>query len=651
MPYAERSTPSSARHMVGKATSLPMPVAAMHNNEERYIPSLQSFVRRKCVEYFTTNQNNEDDDDDEYYEDDESYNNDGRVGLRCTFCKHIHNIDEKAAKSYIYPRQTASIQASVLTIQYSHIPFCTEVPEEVIEHMEVLKNNDYNKERMLVRKKKRYRWADVAHEMGFTDIKDDIVVEEEEEAAMEEGPSKRVVSSGQKRGIIFIPPEETIGRNRKRKAVLYADDDTYADDYYSDASSIGMNIPTSLPPPKRRKRQPQPKEVWTEEHDIRLWNGQEQLGNRWKDMSDIIFMGKFHSDQVRNRWYSQPFKDYIASKFGKGAYNKAHTAGRQVNSSGGRGSYSAPPPKKSAPARSPIDWDYEMDMKLWNTQNELGNRWKDIAAKLGKTGNVEHIKSRWYSDKFKEFVANEFGKTAYKTAHINGRQDRAGAKPQVDWTEEDDVILWQARQDYGNKWEDIATEKFKNRISANHVKNRWYSQAFKKFVAKEYGPNAYQNAKIDRRGATVGARPQVDWAEEDDVLLWQARQDHGNKWEDIATEKFKNRISENHIKNRWYSQAFKKFVAKKYGPNAYEHTKIGRRGAVAQINWTREGDTLLWKTHEAIGNKWAEMTEMHFKAMGINENQVKNRWYSAPFKKFVAEEFGSDAHRNAKHRK
>ena len=566
MPYAERSTPS-ARHMTGKATTLPMPVAAVHNNEERYIPSLLSFVRRKCVEYFT-NQNEDDESSEfsnEYYEDGESTTgHDGRVGLRCTFCTHLHNED-RAAKSYVYPRQTASIQASVLTIQYSHLPFCPEVPEEVIEHMEVLKDNDHDKERMLVRKKKRYRWAAVAHEMGFTDINDDVVIEEE--ASTEEGGTieGHRVSSGQKRGIIFIPPEESYGR--KRQAVLYADA-TYADEY-SDASIM---TPQRLPP-QRRKRQPQ--EPWTEEHDIRLWNGQEQLGNKWKDMSDIIFMGEWHSDQVRNRWYSQPFKDYIASKFGNGAYKAAHDAGRQVNL-GGRGrpppGGGGKPPKVIAP---PIGWDHEMDMKLWNTQNELGNRWKDIAAKMGKTDqkNVEQIKSRWYSDKFKEFVANEFGKTAYKTAHINGKQERAGARPQVDWTEEDDVILWQARQDHGNKWENISTEIFKNRIHENHVKNRWYSQAFKKFVAKEYGPNAYQNAKI------------------------------------------------------------------------------GRRGATAQINWTQEGDMLLWKTHEAIGNKWSEMTEMHFKAMGINENQVKNRWYSAPFKKFVAEEFGPDAHRNAKHRK
>ena len=75
-----------------------------------------------------------------------------------------------------------------------------------------------------------------------------------------------------------------------------------------------------------------------------------------------------------------------------------------------------------------------------------------------------------------------------------------------------------------------------------------------------------------------------------------------------------------------------------------------RRGAQPQVDWTEEMDTLLWRSHEELGNQWEYITENRFKNK-INENQVKNRWYSASFKKFVAENFGADAHRNAKHKK
>ena len=56
-------TISSHTHQPNNMKSLPMPVAAPHNKEERYIPSLQSFVRKKCIEYFA---NNDEDDDSEY---------------------------------------------------------------------------------------------------------------------------------------------------------------------------------------------------------------------------------------------------------------------------------------------------------------------------------------------------------------------------------------------------------------------------------------------------------------------------------------------------------------------------------------------------------------------------------------------------------
>ena len=212
MPYAERSAPSSSRLAANKSTTLPMPVAATHNNEERYISSLQSFVRRKCIEYFSND--NIDDDDESSLDTTNTNTNEGRVGLRCTFCNTLAP-HLRSAKSCVYPRQTASIAAAILTIQYSHLPYCTEVPEEVMEHMEVLRENDLIKETRAAynvnnkrKTKKRYRYGDVANEMGFRDIKDD------------EGEGEG--GSNTKKGIIFIPPEESYGR--KRQAVVYNDD-------------------------------------------------------------------------------------------------------------------------------------------------------------------------------------------------------------------------------------------------------------------------------------------------------------------------------------------------------------------------------------------------------------------------------------------
>lgn len=476
MPYAERVTPRGAP---AKSVKLPMPIAAPHNNEEQYVSSLHSFVRRKCVEYFA--------------------DDDGRVGLRCAFCNDL-SPEEQEVSHAVFPRQIVSIHAAVITLQYSHLPYCLEVPDSVIQHMEVLKENDIIASESRVTPKKRYRWADVAHEMGFKDTDE---------------------------GIRFIPPE-TYGRKRQAPSTMI------------------HNVKADIHKPTTKMAD------WTDDDDLRLWDGQEQLGNKWKDISEQIFNLTFRGDQVRNRWYSAAFQEMVAEKYGKGAYREAQVKGKQYAGQG---------------AQPTQNWSGDDDMNLWKAQQELGNQWKNISVKMGRT--ADHVKTRWYSDKFKEFVAGEFGKGTYKEAHVRGKQERQGARPQVEWTEDDDRLLWEARSELGNKWEAISLQRFESRISENHVKNRWYSAGFKKFVAQEFGHDAYQNAKIGRRGA----QSQVDWTMEDDMILWKSHAELGNKWEYISEVRFQSRINENQVKNRWYSAPFKKFVAEEFGTDAHKNAK------------------------------------------------------------------------------
>ena len=123
MPYAERTNPANRTPNHRKATSLPMPIAAYHNNEQKHISTANSFLRRKCLEYFADTAT-------------------GEIGLRCTFCRDLSEEDRAELRSFVFPRQIVGIHAAVVTLQYSHLPYCTEVPEEVLEHLDVLKEND-----------------------------------------------------------------------------------------------------------------------------------------------------------------------------------------------------------------------------------------------------------------------------------------------------------------------------------------------------------------------------------------------------------------------------------------------------------------------------------------------------------------------------
>lgn len=55
-------------------------------------------------------------------------------------------------------------------------------------------------------------------------------------------------------------------------------------------------------------------------------------------------------------------------------------------------------------------------------------------------------------------------------------------------------MLWEGHKEVGKRWVEISCKYFKASRSENHIKNRWYSASFKKFIAKEFGPDAYRLA-------------------------------------------------------------------------------------------------------------------------------------------------------------
>jgi len=59
------------------------------------------------------------------------------------------------------------------------------------------------------------------------------------------------------------------------------------------------------------------------------------------------------------------------------------------------------------------------------------------------------------------------------------------------FSKEDDMKLWEGHMQLGKKWVEISTRFFNESRSENHVKNRFYSAKFKKFVSAEFGPGEY----------------------------------------------------------------------------------------------------------------------------------------------------------------
>ena len=106
---------------------------------------------------------------------------------------------------------------------------------------------------------------------------------------------------------------------------------------------------------------------------------------------------------------------------------------------------------------------------LVNSSGTHFTQWADLSPQLpGRTG--KQIRDRWVN---------------YLNPAIN----------HMPFTCHDDMMLWNGHSRYGKRWVEISTKVFHSTRSENHIKNRWYSAAFKKFVYIEFGKETYENAK------------------------------------------------------------------------------------------------------------------------------------------------------------
>jgi Myb-like DNA-binding domain len=119
-------------------------------------------------------------------------------------------------------------------------------------------------------------------------------------------------------------------------------------------------------------------------------------------------------------------------------------------------------------------------MEVVTTSSEQPfTRWSDLAQRLpGRVG--KQIRDRWVN-------------------HLNP------AINHLPFSREDDLNLWEGHTQLGKRWVEIATKNFNNTRSENHIKNRWYSASFKKFIANEFGPDAYNGGKCDPDDPSVGS--------------------------------------------------------------------------------------------------------------------------------------------------
>lgn len=116
----------------------------------------------------------------------------------------------------------------------------------------------------------------------------------------------------------------------------------------------------------------------------------------------------------------------------------------------------------------------------------------------------------------------------------------------------------------------------------------------------------------------------LPWTEQEDSIVMEAvtlsSEQPFTRWSDLAAQ-LPGRVGKQ-VRDRWTNQLNPHIIHRPF---------------------RRDEDLVLWEGHTKLGKRWVELSTTLFQSTR-SENQIKNRWYSASFQKFIADEFGPTAY-------
>lgn len=203
-----------------------------------------------------------------------------------------------------------------------------------------------------------------------------------------------------------------------------------------------------------------------------------------------------------------------------------------MSSTGGGGPPTEPhAPGHARPGTGIYSWTKEDDRRLTEVMTKYKNArdWEPIAKEHGRGKSAKECHERWI------------------------RYLKPGVR-KGQWQDHEDAIVVEAvstsSEQPFTRWSDLA-QRLPGRVG-KQIRDRWVN---------------HLNPAINH----------LPFSKEDDLLLWNGHMKHGKRWVEISSKFFVNSRSENHIKNRWYSASFKKFISNEFGPDAYTGGKTQKK--------------------------------------------------------------------------
>lgn len=193
-----------------------------------------------------------------------------------------------------------------------------------------------------------------------------------------------------------------------------------------------------------------------------------------------------------------------------------------------------------------FSWTKDDDSRLSDIMKKYKNPrdWEPIAKEHGRGKSAKECHERWI------------------------RYLKPGVR-KGQWTDQEDAIVIEAvttsTEQPFTRWSDLA-QQLPGRVG-KQIRDRWVN---------------HLNPNINH----------LPFSREDDLNLWNGHQKLGKRWVEISTKFFNSTRSENHIKNRWYSASFKKFISNEFGPEAYSGTSksLGKKDGKKKKSSAMEDD-------------------------------------------------------------
>jgi hypothetical protein len=243
-----------------------------------------------------------------------------------------------------------------------------------------------------------------------------------------------------------------------------------------------------------------------------------------------------------------------------------------------------PPPEFIAPQHPQLRRPPPQAVYIMSSDGRKGDSIAPKTAAGGVYGwskeeddHLTEVMKRFKNPKDWEPVAKEhgFNKTAKECHERWIRYLKPGVR-KGQWTDHEDAIVVEAVSSSAEqpftRWSDLA-QKLPGRVG-KQIRDRWVNHLnpninhmpFSKEDVSRYSIVFSKVACFHHCVflLTPSPRPYVQ-----DLLLWEGHKQLGKRWVEISTKFFNSSRSENHIKNRWYSASFKKFISNEFGPNAH----------------------------------------------------------------------------------